>query len=66
MPDEELAVLTRRLSYTGDHPFGTRIEREWLIRLVAALVGFKRASERTGWILIVLTLALVALTGVLV
>jgi hypothetical protein len=55
MPDDELAALTRRLSYSGDHPFGTRVEREWSIRLVAALIGFKRASERTGWILVGVT-----------
>jgi hypothetical protein len=66
MTDEELAVLYRKLAYSGRHPYETTIERELSIRLVAALGGFRRASARASWVLICLTVALVALTGVLV
>jgi hypothetical protein len=39
MPDEELAVLYRKLAYGSKHPYDTRIERELSFRLLAAFHG---------------------------
>lgn len=44
----------------------TKVQFEATARLIAALKDFKRSSDRTGAILVVLTLVLVGLTGVLV
>jgi hypothetical protein len=66
IPDNDLAVLYRKLVYSGRHTYDSVIERELSIRLMAALVGLRRASNRASLVLISLTVALVALTGVLV
>jgi hypothetical protein len=64
--DEELATVYRRMAYANRHPFDRMVEQELSIRLMAALVGFKRASDRASAVLIGLTVVLVVLTGVLV
>jgi hypothetical protein len=66
LPLTDLATTYRRLAYSSKHPFDAMVERELSIRLVAALIGFKKASDRASIVLIVLTVALVVLTAVLV
>jgi hypothetical protein len=66
MPDDELFRTYRRMAYANRYPFDRMVEQELSIRLVSALVGFRRASDRSSRVLIGLTVALVALTIVLV
>ena len=66
LADDELAATYRKLAYPNRHPLSTMVEQELSVRLVAALVGFKRASDRASRALIQLTLVLVILTAVLV
>ena len=66
LADDELAAIYRKLAYGGRYPFDAMVERELSIRLVAALVGFRRASDRAARVLIALTVVLVVLTAVLV
>jgi hypothetical protein len=66
LADDELAATYRKLAYANRHPLSTMIEQELSIRLVGALVGFRRASDRASHALISLTLVLVILTAVLV
>jgi hypothetical protein len=64
--DEELATVYRRMAYANRYPFDRMAEQELSIRLMAALGGFKRTSDRASAVLIGLTVVLVVLTGVLV
>lgn len=64
--DEALATTYRRMAYANRYPFDRMVEQELSIRLAAALVGFKRASDRASAVLIGLTVVLVVLTAVLV
>lgn len=66
LTDEELAVVYRKVAYANQHPFDAKVEQELSIRLVAALVGFRRASDRASRVLIGLTVVLIVLTAVLV
>ena len=66
MTDEELAFTYRKVAYANQHPFHAKVELELSIRLVAALVGFRRASDRASRALISLTVVLVVLTAVVV
>jgi hypothetical protein len=66
LTDEELAATYRKLAYANKHPFSAMVEQELSIRLVAALVGFRRASDRASRVVIWLTAVLVVLTAVLV
>jgi hypothetical protein len=52
MPDEELAVLYRKLASGSQHPFDTRIERELSFGLLAALIGFKKSSDQASRVVI--------------
>ena len=66
LSNDELAATYRKIAYGSRRPFDAMVERELSIRLVAALVAFRRASDRAAAVLIVLTVVLVVLTGVLV
>lgn len=54
------------MAYANRYPFDRMVEQELLIRLAAALIGFKSASDRASAVLIGLTVVLVVLTAVLV
>ena len=66
LTNEQLATLYRKLAYANKYPFDTMVERELAVRLVDALVAFKKSSDRTARWVIGLTVVLVAMTAVLI
>jgi hypothetical protein len=66
LSDRDLFRLLQKVAFANNWPFDSKVQFEATGRLIAALTDFKKSSDRAATVLIILTLALVALTGVLV
>jgi hypothetical protein len=66
LADDDLFRLLQKVAFSNNWPFDAKVQFEATARLIAALKGFKKSSDRTGWALIFLTFVLVILTVVLV
>jgi hypothetical protein len=66
LADEDLFQLLRKVAFANRWPFDSQVQFEATGRLIAALKDFKASSDRSGRILIYLTVVLIVLTVVLV
>jgi hypothetical protein len=64
--DTELFRLLRKVAFANQWTFDTKVQFEATSRLIDALKDFKASSDRSGRILIFLTVVLIVLTAVLV
>ena len=62
--DEELFRLWRKIAFDNGHAWDRRVEHEMNTRLIRALQAHARASSRGNWIMVFLTVAILALTVV--
>jgi hypothetical protein len=66
LSDEDLFALLRKAAFANHWSFDTKVQFEATARLIAALRAFKKSSDRSATVMIVLTLVLIVLTAVLV
>jgi hypothetical protein len=64
--DADLFRLLRKVAFANNWQFDAKVQFEATGRLIAALKDFKTSSDRSGRILIFLTVVLIALTVVIV
>jgi hypothetical protein len=66
LTDVELFRLLRKVAFANQWQFDTKVQFEATARLIEALKDFKASSDRSGRLLIFLTVVLIVLTAVLV